>query len=82
MDETLRYIYTEVIERYTLDYVKTFEFEYTPWLFSLFGAMLIGLSGILPLLVIPVDAGGTGFSDRKCLSKIKQLSFGTSLQKL
>lgn len=67
MDETLRYIYSEVIERYSLDYFKTMDFEYTPWLFSLLGASLIGLSGILPLLVIPVDAGGTGFSDRKYL---------------
>lgn len=65
MDETLRYIYFEVIERYTPDYIKTIEFEYTPWVFSLLGSIVIGLSGIFPLLVIPVNAGGTEFSDRK-----------------
>lgn len=65
MDETLRYIYFEVIERYTPEYIKTIEFEYTPWVFSLLGSMVIGLSGILPLLIIPGDAGGTGYSDRK-----------------
>ncbi|XP_045189389.2 zinc transporter ZIP13-like [Mercenaria mercenaria] len=27
------------------------------WIFSIFGAMLVGLSGIFPLLVIPIEAG-------------------------
>lgn len=66
MDETLRYIYVEIIERYTLEYAKAFEFEYRPWLFSILGAIALGLSGILPLLVIPADADGTEFRDRKC----------------
>lgn len=66
MDETLRYLYVEIIERYTLEYVKAFEFEYKPWVFSVLGSIILGLSGIFPLLVIPVDAGGTEFSDRKC----------------
>lgn len=65
MDETLRYIYFEIIERYTLDYIKSFEFEYTPWIFSMLGSIVIGLSGIFPLLIIPLDAGGGDFSDRK-----------------
>lgn len=68
MDETLRYIYSEVIERYTPEYIKTIEFEYTPWVFSLLGSFVIGLSGILPLVIIPLDAGGNGgsqFNDRK-----------------
>lgn len=66
MDETLRYIYSEVIERYTPEYIKTIEFEYTPWVFSLLGSIVIGLSGILPLFIIPINAGGgSGFNDRK-----------------
>lgn len=32
-------------------------FEYTPWLFSLLGSIMIGLTGIFPLLVIPIDEG-------------------------
>lgn len=63
MDETLRYIYFEVIDKYTPDYIKTIEFEYTPWVFSLLGSIVIGLSGIFPLLVIP--SGTTDFGDRK-----------------
>lgn len=66
MDETFRYIYVEIIEKYTLDYIKAFEFEYTPWVFSLLGSICIGLSGIFPLLVIPADAVGSGqYNDRK-----------------
>ena len=32
-------------------------FEYQPWIFSLIGSTMVGLSGVLPLLVIPIDAG-------------------------
>lgn len=63
MDETLRYIYFEVIDKYTPDYIKTIEFEYTPWVFSVLGSIVIGLSGIFPLLIIPSDT--TDFGDRK-----------------
>lgn len=71
MDETLRYIYSEVIERYTPEYIKTIEFEYTPWVFSLLGSIVIGLSGIFPLLVIPINAGGSSdFNDRMYLVEI------------
>lgn len=65
MDETLRYIYSEVIDRYTPEYIKTIEFEYTPWIFSVLGSIVIGLSGIFPLLVIPVNAGGAEYNNRK-----------------
>ncbi|XP_055616607.1 zinc transporter ZIP13 homolog [Toxorhynchites rutilus septentrionalis] len=51
MDETLVYLYREMMENYVPTYFKTM--EYTPWVFSLLGSALIGLSGILPLLVIP-----------------------------
>ncbi|GLG98665.1 Zinc transporter ZIP13 homolog [Gryllus bimaculatus] len=30
-------------------------FEYHPWVFSLIGSTLIGLSGVFPLLVIPIQ---------------------------
>lgn len=66
MDETLRYIYFEVIDRYTPEYIKTIEFEYTPWVFSLLGSIVIGLSGIFPLLIIP--SGTTDIGDRKYYS--------------
>ncbi|XP_043483025.1 zinc transporter ZIP13 [Leptopilina heterotoma] len=32
-------------------------FEYQPWFFSLIGSFMVGLSGILPLLIIPIEAG-------------------------
>lgn len=32
-------------------------YEYCPWIFSLIGSILVGLSGVLPLLVIPIEEG-------------------------
>lgn len=32
-------------------------FEYQPWVFSLLGSALVGLSGIFPLFIIPIDEG-------------------------
>lgn len=32
-----------------------FALEYMPWLGAMFGSILVGLSGVLPLLVIPID---------------------------
>jgi len=32
-------------------------FEYHPWLFSVIGSAIIGLSGIFPLFVIPIEEG-------------------------
>ncbi|XP_024945064.1 zinc transporter ZIP13 homolog isoform X2 [Cephus cinctus] len=32
-------------------------FEYQPWFFSLLGSIMVGLSGVLPLLVIPIEEG-------------------------
>lgn len=32
-------------------------FEYHPWVFAVIGSTLVGLSGILPLLVIPIEEG-------------------------
>lgn len=68
MDDALQYIVNEVIISYVPEYFLTF--EYTPWIFSLIGSALIGLSGILPLALIPVGAenkDGEASSDRKYL---------------
>lgn len=53
IDDTMRHIYHEIWENYMPTLFKGF--EYTPWVFSLMGSALIGLSGILPLFVIPID---------------------------
>lgn len=29
--------------------------EYLPWMWAMFGSILVGLSGVLPLLVIRID---------------------------
>ncbi|KAJ6639169.1 Zinc transporter ZIP13 like [Pseudolycoriella hygida] len=55
MDETFKYICNEIFENYVPEYFK--DFGYTPWIFSLLGSALIGLSGILPLFVIPIETG-------------------------
>lgn len=65
MDETLRFIYSEMIERYVPDYMKTIEFTYTPWVFSVLGSIVIGLSGIFPLLVIPDDTANSIHNNRE-----------------
>jgi hypothetical protein len=32
-------------------------FEYHPWIFSVIGSAVIGLSGVFPLFVIPIEEG-------------------------
>lgn len=65
MDETLVYIYKEIMESYVPDYIKSI--QYTPWVFSLLGSALIGLAGILPLFIIPSisDSDKKNMKDRK-----------------
>ncbi|XP_065371422.1 zinc transporter ZIP13 homolog [Calliphora vicina] len=46
-------LYTHLVNQCVPEYFK--DFEYTPWVFSLLGSVVIGLSGILPLLIIPTD---------------------------
>ncbi|GBP37733.1 hypothetical protein EVAR_29934_1, partial [Eumeta japonica] len=43
------------------DYVFTFlgELDEHPWLFAAIASFLVGLSGIFPLLVIPIDETAT-----------------------
>lgn len=35
-----------------------FAYEYCPWLFSLLGSICVGLCGVFPLLIIPIDETG------------------------
>jgi hypothetical protein len=42
--------------RFLLD-DKNFRTSYDVWLYSIGGAILVGLSGILPLLIMPLEAG-------------------------
>lgn len=73
MDQTLIKIYFDVIEPLVPSFIKSAEYE--PWIFSLLGSALIGLAGILPLVIIPVNTAvgnkdGLPDSDRKyCLRK-------------
>lgn len=39
------------VPEYVSSYIRTI--QYVPWIFSLLGSALIGLSGILPLIIIP-----------------------------
>jgi len=52
-DEQIVQIYASLVNNYMPDFFKSF--EYTPWVFSLLGSVVIGLSGILPLIIIPTD---------------------------
>ncbi|XP_069037632.1 zinc transporter ZIP13 isoform X2 [Lepisosteus oculatus] len=42
------------------------------WVFSLIGSLMVGLSGIFPLLVIPIEAGAALKTDAGC-QRLKQL---------
>lgn len=65
MDDTIQYIYKEVVQPFMPSFVL--DIGYTPWVFSLLGSALIGLSGILPLFVIPNIGDGKGQAfNRKC----------------
>lgn len=65
MDETWQYICTEVTSA-----MPAFlsDIPYTPWVFSMLGSILIGLSGILPLVFIPAqtEEEKSSGSNRKC----------------
>lgn len=55
-EDVISHIYNEVL-KVVPDYVLTItdDFVYHPWLFAFLGSMLVGLSGIFPLLIIPVN---------------------------
>lgn len=46
-------VYRRVLEEVT----ALLQMEYHPWVLSAIGSVVVGLSGILPLLVIPVETG-------------------------
>lgn len=58
---------TTLLDLYLPDYIRTI--HYVPWVFSLLGSALIGLSGILPLLIIPNNESGkeTDIKNRKLI---------------
>lgn len=52
------FLYEMITEEIWTPWVAAVEyFDYTPWLFSLLGSTMIGLTGIFPLLIIPIDEG-------------------------
>ncbi|XP_033322942.2 zinc transporter Zip99C [Megalopta genalis] len=56
--ESTGFLYEMVAEDLWTPWESAVEyFVYSPWLFSLLGSTMIGLTGIFPLLVIPIDEG-------------------------
>lgn len=50
----------EAIQEYIPDfYVLMDQLDEHPWLFASLASILVGLSGILPLLIIPIDSSAT-----------------------
>nr|XP_023017507.1 zinc transporter ZIP13 homolog [Leptinotarsa decemlineata] len=45
--------FKEIVKEFVPGWICTL--EYIPWLWAIFGSILVGLSGVLPLLVIPID---------------------------
>lgn len=62
-DSSVLQIYSEIVSDYLPDFLKGF--EYTPWVWSLVGSAIIGLSGILPLLIIPSAQNNNNNVDTK-----------------
>lgn len=54
---------TVLLDLYLPEYLR--QIHYVPWVFSLIGSALIGLSGILPLLIIPSVEEGKEIKNRK-----------------
>lgn len=56
-EDGLFLIYNEIFKKFLPDSMVVWaeSLEYKPWLFAFFGSALVGLSGIFPLLVIPID---------------------------
>ncbi|XP_055695794.1 zinc transporter ZIP13 homolog [Lutzomyia longipalpis] len=50
-DDKLQFLCKELVDAYVPEFITSM--PYRPWMFSVLGSILIGLSGILPLLVIP-----------------------------
>jgi zinc transporter 13 len=54
---------TVLLDLYVPEYLR--QIHYVPWVFSLIGSALIGLSGILPLIIIPSVEEGKEIKNRK-----------------
>lgn len=54
---------TVLLDLYVPEYLR--QIHYVPWVFSLIGSALIGLSGILPLLIIPSVEEGKEIKNRE-----------------
>jgi len=67
-DEHFGMIYSNLMNQYMPEYIKSL--EYTPWVFSLLGSVVIGLSGIFPLFIIPSNENleKEGYKDRKSVA--------------
>lgn len=50
---------TIINQFYTMDMLTSVlpTMNYEPWVWSLIGSIIVGLSGIFPLLVIPIEEG-------------------------
>lgn len=65
MNESLDTL-TVLLDLYVPEYLR--QITYVPWVFSLIGSALIGLSGILPLIIIPSVEEGKDIKNRKLLT--------------
>lgn len=56
-----------VLAGFIPDYVVSYmdELDEHPWLFAALASVLVGLSGILPLLIIPIDESASFKDGRK-----------------
>ncbi|EDW84015.1 uncharacterized protein Dwil_GK13376 [Drosophila willistoni] len=52
-EEHFAMLYSNLMNQYVPEYFHSF--QYTPWIFSLLGSVVIGLSGIFPLFIIPTS---------------------------
>lgn len=79
-------IYNEVFKKIMPDYMIVWaeSLEYKPWLFAFFGSALVGLSGIFPLLVIPIDDKSSLTSNGKSYLyyQIKYIYFALNIFRL
>lgn len=50
------------------------ELDEHPWIFAAMASVLVGLSGILPLLIIPIDSTASFKDGRKSMFTIFRLS--------
>lgn len=73
VDQFFSRLYVDVVEPFVPDFVKSIEYE--PWVFSLLGSAIIGLAGILPLLVIPVDIDDDKDSSDKSKKKDRKYTY-------